>query len=177
MRDDHIISMLEKGPLGGLSESELAAIESHAEVCARCGQAYRAAQVSTLLLAERAAQRVDPPLFFQTRVLAAIRQTKPGAEMSALERLWRTSSWLLSSMAALVVLLAAVSLFTPTSQPLNMTAGAGFGTVQEMGYEASELDFLLADAAAIPASEEMTYGQVLSTLYEAGGEDGGGNER
>jgi hypothetical protein len=157
MRDEHIISILESAPLSGLGESELAAVRAHTRGCAECRRAYRAAQISTLLLRERAAETFEPSPFFQTRVLAALRERQAGAELSGFRRLWKAAGALVSSMAVTVAALAALT-FIP--------AGAQIDTVsQEVAavnlYSAEDVLLEQADLA----SDQMSYEQVLTTLY------------
>ena len=77
MRDNHITEMLDNKPLASLKETELAAIRSHVAGCASCERAYEAAQLSALLIKERADEAAQSSLvanpFFQTRVMAAWR--------------------------------------------------------------------------------------------------------
>lgn len=162
MRDEHIIQMLEREPLSGLSESELAAVRAHAEGCRACGRAYEAARLSELMLRERAAERFEPSPFFQTRVMAALRERRAGRESWSLSRLWKAAGALVSSMAVTVAALAALTFLGP--DVMDSPADApGIAAVSET-YPAEEL-FLPPDEVS---ENEMTYEQVLSTIYEAG---------
>ncbi|MGA9997610.1 MAG: hypothetical protein WBP93_19500 [Pyrinomonadaceae bacterium] len=161
MRDEHIISIIENAPLSGLSESELAHIHAHAAQCAECQRAFEAAQISTLLLRERvAAETFEPSPFFQTRVMAALRERQAANETSALRRLWNATGALVSSMAATVAALAILTFFAPGSQP---TSGPQETASAYNSYSAEEVLF---DQSNAPA-DQMSYGQVLSTLYES----------
>ena len=159
MRDEHIIHMIENAPLSGLSADELANISAHAQQCAECGRAFEAAQISQLLLRERVAETIEPSPFFQTRVLAALRERQSANEVSALRRLWNATGALVSSMAATVAALAILTVFAPGTQPTSAQ--------QEMAsvnsYSAEEVIFDQDESAA----NQMSYGQVLSTLYES----------
>ena len=160
MRDEHIISIIENAPLSDLSESELANVRAHADQCAECRRAFEAAQISTLLLRERVAETIEPSPFFQTRVLAALRERQAANETSALRRLWNTAGALVSSMAATVAALAILTVFAPGSQPTSAS--------QEMAsaYNSYSAEEVLFDQNELPA-DQMSYGQVLSTLYES----------
>ncbi len=160
MRDEHIISLIENAPLSGLSESELASIRAHAVECAECRRAFEAAQVSTLLLKERVAETIEPPPFFQTRVLAALRERQAANETSALRRLWNATGALVSSMAATVAALAILTVFAPGSQP---TSGLQEVASAYNSYSAEEVIFDQSDLLA----EQMSDEQVLATLYES----------
>lgn len=160
MKDEHIISMIENTPLSGLSESEMSNIRAHAAQCRECLRALEAAQISTLLLRERVAETVEPSPFFQTRVLAALRERQAANETSALRRLWNATGALVSSMAATVAALAILTVFAPGSQPTTDT--------QEVAsaYNSYSAEEVIFDQSELPA-DQMSYGQVLSTLYES----------
>jgi hypothetical protein len=160
MKDEHIISMIENAPLAGLSEGERALIRAHTGQCAECLRAFEAAQISTLLLRERVAEAVEPSPFFQTRVLAALRERQAAAETSALRRLWNATGALVSSMAATVAALAILTFFAPG--PTTTTGSLELASADN-SYSAEEVLF---DQGELP-SDTMSYGQVLSTLYES----------
>ena len=96
MRDEHVKGILDAAPLAQLGEGELAAVRAHTARCAECLRAYEAARSSSLLLKERAAAEVEMPPFFQTRVLAALRERRATEEAPALSRLWRAAGALWS---------------------------------------------------------------------------------
>ena len=73
MKESHIVNLLESRSVASLSVAELEMVEVHTAGCSECLVAYRAAQASLSLLQERAAVVVEPPPFFETRVMAAIR--------------------------------------------------------------------------------------------------------
>jgi anti-sigma-K factor RskA len=160
MRDEHIISIIENAPLSSLSESEWENIRSHADQCPRCRRAFEAAQITLLLLKERAAETIEPSPFFQTRVLAALRERQAANETSALKRLWNATGALVSSMAAMVAALAILTVFAPGSQP---TPGSQQVASAYNSYSAEEVLFDQSDVNA----DQMSYGQVLSTLYDS----------
>jgi hypothetical protein len=156
MKETHIIDILDNSPLASLTETELLKVRSHAESCVACRRAYEAAQLSTLLIKERAAESIEPSPFFQTRVLAALREQQAGNSVFVLSRLWKSAGALVSSMALTTAALAALSFLAPS---------AGTGRSQE------------TTAALIPYSAEtvvlnqdqsddqMTDEQVLSAIY------------
>ncbi|HEV2863830.1 MAG TPA: hypothetical protein VGX48_22735 [Pyrinomonadaceae bacterium] len=162
MRDEHIIEMLERGPLSELDEGELAAVRAHGARCEACARAYEAARLSALMLRERAAERFEPSPFFQTRVMAALRERRAGKESWSLARLWRAAGALVSSMALTVAALAALTFLGPAAADAPSDA-PDIAAVSET-YPAEEL-LLQPDEVS---ENEMTYEQVLSTIYEAG---------
>ncbi|HLL77430.1 MAG TPA: hypothetical protein VK421_19400 [Pyrinomonadaceae bacterium] len=163
MRDGHVIEILESGPFGALDEAKLAEVRAHAESCAGCRRAYEAARVSSLLLRERAEREFEPPPFFQTRVLAALRERQAEQDW-ALPRLWKAAGALFASMVATVATLGALTFLAPG--PTQPEAVAEEVTAEET-YSAEES--ILAQGGG--ADEEMTYDQVLAAVYESS--DGG----
>jgi hypothetical protein len=157
MRDEHIIELIERAPLAGLNESELARIRAHTENCTECLRAVEAAHISALLLRERAGLVFEPSPFFQTRVLAALRERQAATESFSFKRLWRATGALVSSMAASVAALALLTVFAPGSQP---TAGPP-QQVASNAYSAERVNFEQDESP----EEQMSYEQVLTTLY------------
>lgn len=160
MRDEHITGILEGAPLGALSEGELGRVRAHAARCEECARAFAAARVSAQMLAARAAETFEPSPFFQTRVLAALRERQAG-QAWALPRLWKAAGALFASMLATVAALGALAFLAPGLPPPEPDE-----SVAEVSVEES----ILAQGGA--TDEEMTYDQVLSVVYEP--EDGGG---
>jgi hypothetical protein len=162
MRDEHIINIIENAPPSGLSEGELANIRAHTGQCAECRRAFEAAYISQLLLRERVSETVEPSPFFQTRVLAALRERQAASEVSAFRRLWNATGALVSSMAVTVAALAVFTVFAPGTQSPSGTQEVAS---VDNSYSAEEVLFDPGDATAAAAVEQMSYGQVLSTLY------------
>jgi anti-sigma-K factor RskA len=152
MKDEHIIEVLEQTPLAMLSEREVAVVRTHARACQPCHEAYEAALLSTLLLKERAAQTVEPSHFFQTRVLAAMRERQTG---NSFWRMWKSAGALVSAMAVTVVALATLTFVTPAE------TGTDLQQLATNAYSAEELILGQEDLQ----QEQMSYEQVLSTIY------------
>ena len=74
MKDKHITEVLDNAALATLSPSELEEIRAHAQDCKPCGSAFAAAQLTALVMKERAQVVIEPSPFFQTRVIAALRE-------------------------------------------------------------------------------------------------------
>lgn len=163
MRDAHVLDILESDSFSSLGESELAAVRTHAAVCPDCARAYRAARVSHLLLKERSAETIEPPPFFQTRVLQALRERRSANEIWSFGRLWKVSGALVSSMAVAVVLLASLTLLAPATQ----TTDASQELASSSNSYTAETLVLAPDELV---GEELTDAQVLTTIY-ASGED------
>lgn len=160
MRDQHIIGTLEAGPLARLSEGELAAVREHADACEGCRRAFEAARVASALLRERAAETFEPSPFFQTRVLAALRERRAEEEAPALRRLWRAAGALVSSMAAAVALLAVFTVAAPN---------LGLAPAEDEQVATAAPDFYSTEAAlfgpAETADAEVDYDQVFRAVY------------
>lgn len=157
MRDEHIKELLDRAPLSRLGEGELAEVRAHAERCAECLRAYEAARVSSLLVKERvaAAESFEMPPFFQTRVLAALRERRATEEAPAFRRLWRAAGALVSSMAVTVAALVLLTFTVPA--PTTQEAA------DLMPDEAAL--FVAQDDGA--AEEDIDYEQVLTNIYGA----------
>jgi len=156
MRDEHIISLIENTSLASLSENDLTMIRAHAKDCSNCFRAFEAAQVSLRLLKERAAVQAasdfGPSPFFHTRVLATLRERQAVNDSWAFGRLWRAAGALASSMVVTVATLAFLTFVIPDTQ---------LATVSQAGPSAEEV---ILDQAQ---SEEVSEGQVLTTIYGA----------
>ena len=160
MKDKHITQILESTPLADLSEAELATVRMHAAHCAACKHAYDAAHVSAALLRARAAEAFEPSPFFQTRVLAALRERPSAQPTSVFVRMWKASGALVASMAATVATLAVLTFLSPGVPPAV--------TSQEYATTSSSYS---ADEVLLNRNEltndRMTDEQVLTTLYES----------
>src|SRR6185295_824867 len=150
----HIISLIDNTPLASLSENDLNAIRAHTKDCSGCFEAFQAAQVSRILLAERAAVEFEPSPFFHTRVLATLRERQAANDSWAFARLWRTAGALASSMAATVAMLAFLTFVIPDSTQVAT------GSQVSSGYSAEEV---ILDQT--PPSDEASENQLLNTIY------------
>jgi hypothetical protein len=151
MSDEHIIEMLESKPLAGLSERDLSIVRSHTRVCSACESAYQAALLSTSLIKDRVRAKIEPPPFFQTKVLAALRERQAVENVPAWVRLWKMAGALVSSMAVTTAALAALSFVMPTS--------SSPGNEQTAAASAEAIIFDQAN------DDPLSYEQVLSTIY------------
>ena len=159
MREGHIKDTLDRTPLAALGEEELAAIRSHAEACGECARAYAAARAAASLLEARASEAFEPSPFFQTRVLAALRERQAAGEAWSLGRLWKAAGLLVSSMAATVAVLLALTFVGPQQATPQQIASADTPTAEDVIF----------DQGAV-SGEQVSYDQVLNTLY--GADDG-----
>ena len=117
MKDRHILEILDEKKFAELNNDELTIFQAHSAGCADCRQALEAARISSALLNVRARlETVEPPAFFQSKVLTAIREKqnlrKP---IAAFRRWWQASYALVCSMLFIVVTLAALTFLAPKS--------------------------------------------------------------
>ena len=159
MRDEHVKRLLDEAPLSSLGKAELAAVRAHAEVCEDCRRAVAAAQLSSLMLKARTREAFEPSPFFQTRVLAALRERRGAEEGWTLARLWRSAGLLVSSMAATTAALAVFTFAAPSEQTTAHELASG------NSYPAESVIFDEAGA------EQMTYDHVFTSLYGSEGEE------
>jgi hypothetical protein len=151
MKVEHIVEILDSTPLASLTQEQLTIVKAHCKGCSDCADAYRATMLSSVVLKERVQTIVEPSPFFQTRVLAALREQQ-AENTHVFARLWKSAGALVSSMAVTTAALAALSFVVPapaTSTP-EQTATA---------YSAESV--LLEQAS----DEQLSYEQVLSAIY------------
>jgi anti-sigma-K factor RskA len=149
----HITEILDRASIAALSESELNEVRAHALECLSCRDAYEAARLSAVVLTNRAQATIEPSPFFQTRVMAALREQQAVESVPAMLRLWRSAKAIVSTMAVTTAALAVVSFMQPsqTTPAPDQTASA---------YSAYSV---IMDQ---DADDQMSYEQVLSTIYD-----------
>jgi hypothetical protein len=150
MKDKHITGILDKAPLASLSEHDLRTVRAHVSECIVCHQAYRTAQLSELLVKDRAAEEIEPSPFFQTRVMAAWREQQASVGVPAFWRLWKSAGALVSSLALTTVALAALTFTIPEATQTSEEAGTA---VESMVLDGAETE------------EALTEEQMLSAMY------------
>lgn len=164
MSDTHIIRTLEEMPFNSLSGDDIASIESHIAICDDCKSAYEAARVAASLVQARAAETVEVGPFFQTRVLAVIREGHLSPEEAPLVRMWRAAGAPVSAIAVVLLILVGMTIFSnnPESQTeLTMAASQNLYSPEYVMLERSDSD-----------DDELANDQVVSTIYDL--EDGDG---
>ena len=166
MKENHIVNLLEERPLGNLSVAELEMVKTHTAACSECLRAYEAAQASLRLLQERASVVVEPPPFFQTKVMAAIREQRLAPKRLGFLNVWQTARPIVASMGAFVAMLLALTLFNTFEPP---TEPSDLASVND-----SVPEWVVVDSDDV--GDEMTYSEALTVLYdptmEAGDADG-----
>src|SRR5215218_8621326 len=114
MKEKCITEILDNAPIANLSENELNEIRTHAQGCESYRGAYEAARLSALVLKRRAQVANEPSPFFQTRVMAALREQQAVESVPAMWRLWRSAKAVVSAMAVTTAALAVVSFMQPS---------------------------------------------------------------
>lgn len=152
MNDKHITEVLDNTALAALSPSELEEIRAHVRDCEPCNDAFAAAQLSALVIKERAEAVIEPSPFFQTRVMAAIREQQAAESVPAFWRLWKSARGLVSSMALTTAALAALSFVvaSPATSTPDQTTAALTAESVILGQDA----------------DDLTYEQVMNAIYE-----------
>ena len=153
MKDKHIIEVLDNSSILSLSGRELSEVQAHVRDCVSCREAYEAARLSAVVLQSRAQATIEPSPFFQTRVMAAWREQQAVESVPAMWRLWGSAKALVSSMAVTTAALAVLSFMMP--------APATPATDQAVSVLSAE-SVIMGQAS----DEQMTYEQVLNTIYE-----------
>ena len=153
MKDRHITEILDKASITTLSESELNEVRAHVLECMSCRDAYEAARLSAVVLKSRAEVVIEPSPFFQTRVMAALREQQAVESVPAMLRLWRSAKAIVSTMAVTTAALAFVSFMQPsqTAPATDQTASAysAYSVIMDQNTD-----------------DQMSYEQVLSTIYD-----------
>jgi len=153
MKDKHITEILDNASIAALSESDLNEVRAHVLECMACRDAYEAARLSAVVMKSRAEAVIEPSPFFQTRVMAALREQQAVESVPAMLRLWRSAKVLVSTMAVTTAALAVVSFI----QPAQTT------TAPEQTASSYSAYSVIMDQ---DADDQMSYEQVLSTIYE-----------
>ncbi|HEV8486177.1 MAG TPA: hypothetical protein VGV87_21725 [Blastocatellia bacterium] len=161
MRETHIIRMLEEKPIGGLSEGEIANAESHVARCSECKRAYDAARISAALILARASEATEVGPFFQTRVMAALRERHLSPEVPALVRMWRAAGTLASTMTALLVILVTLTVLDSRMQSPPVTPSQNIYSPEYVVFEQGDLD-----------DDNLAYDELIATMYEPEDENG-----
>ena len=118
----------------------------------RVSSAYEAAQLSEVILRSRAQVTFEPSPFFQTRVMAALREQNAVESVPAMLRLWKSARALVSSMAVTTAALAVLSFVLPapiTSVVETASVDSAESVILDQGND-----------------DQMTYAQVLSAIYD-----------
>ena len=150
MKEKHITEVLDNASIANLSEFELNEVRIHVKSCASCRNAYEAARLSAVVIKSRAQVTIEPSPFFQTRVLAALREQQAVDSVPAMFRLWKSARALVSSMAVTTAALAVLSFVLP-----------GPAVADDQTVSAYSVESVLMEQGG----DELSYEQVLSAIY------------
>ena len=149
MKSKHITKILDETAFKDLSRGEIAEINAHAENCPRCQKAFQAARMSSSLLENRAAEVFEPPPFFETRVLAALREKQIVAKpIAAFWRWWKASSVVVFPILLVVITLMALTIFSP-QPPLQATAATDDVSTEQIIFQGNDFNQTLTTAQAL----------------------------
>jgi hypothetical protein len=152
MKDKHIIEVLDNASIADLSGGELSEVQIHVRDCVSCRDAYEAAQLSSVILQSRAQVTIEPSPFFQTRVMAALRERNAVESVPAMLWLWKSARALVSSMAVTTAALAVLSFVLPA--PVTI------------GIETASVDAAESVIFDQGSDEQLSYAQILSEIYD-----------
>ena len=152
MKDTHIIELIDNVSVASLSQTELDEVRAHARECDSCDAAFAAAQLSALVIKERAEVKIEPSPFFHTKVLAAVREQQALESVPAFVRLWNSARAVVSSMAVATIALAALTFVVP--EPAT--------ALQEQTASVDAAESVIFDQG----DDQLSYEQVLAAIYE-----------
>lgn len=151
MKDKHIIEVIDNVALASLSQIELEEVKGHTSECATCRTAFEAAQLSAVVLQQRAQVKIEPSPFFHTKVLAALRERQTVESAPAFVRLWKSASALVSSMALATMALAVLTFVIPDPATAVTEQVASVDAAEAVIFDQLE--------------DQLTYEQVIATIY------------
>jgi hypothetical protein len=158
MKNEHITDLLDRETVSRLSSDELSAVHAHIAACAGCKLALDAASTSEVMLRTRAAQVVEPPQFFSTRVMAAVRERRLESDQLSIWGLWRAARGLITGMAALVIVLGGFTI----ADTLNQSDSSNVSLSSSNSYSAERV--LFQDSYQ-NVNYDPTNGQVYQTVF------------
>jgi hypothetical protein len=152
MKDKHIIEVIDSVALASLSPIELDEVNLHTRDCASCRTAFEAAQLSALVIKERAQVKIEPSPFFHTKVLAALREQQAVESVPAFLRLWKSANALVSSMVLATIFLGALTFVFPDQATALNEQTASLDAAESVIFDQGD--------------EQLSYEQVLATIYD-----------
>ncbi|HEX8267115.1 MAG TPA: hypothetical protein VF596_17065 [Pyrinomonadaceae bacterium] len=149
MKSKHITKILNETAFNDLSRAEIAEINAHADDCPRCRKAFQAARMSSALLENRVSEVFEPSPFFETRVLAALREKQIVAKpIAAFWRWWKASSVVVFPILLVVITLMALTIFSP-QPPLQATAASDDFSTEQIIFQGNDFNQTLTTAQAM----------------------------
>ncbi len=159
MKNEHILDILDDKAFSDLSAEQLKIIDAHASQCNACGQAFAAAEVSSILLRADAFETFTAPPFFAARVMANLREKQIAANpFAAVERMWNASKTLIGAMTLTVLVLVVLTVFAT-----NLDNAPNADTAFAFDNYSTEMVILNEKTAA----KEPTTEQIFQVVYGA----------
>lgn len=156
MKSKHITKILDDTKFADLSAAQRAEINAHAAECNGCRRAFQTAQIASVLLKSRAVETFVPSPFFETRVLAALREKQIISNpVAAFWRWWQASSAVVFLMLFSVGVLLALTFLAP-QKSLDFQESATI-----LGEFPAERVIFRDELRG-----EITNGQALQIIYE-----------
>ncbi len=115
MKETHILEILDQKGFAEIKGDELGSVQAHCAGCSNCRRAFEAARISAVLLNARLeVAPVAPSVFFQSKVLSALREKQQLlSPIAAFRRWWQASYSLVCSMMFFVITLALLTILAP----------------------------------------------------------------
>jgi anti-sigma-K factor RskA len=157
MKEQHIIEVIDSVALASLTQIQVDEVKVHTRECASCRTAFEAAQLSAQVIRQRAQMKIEPSPFFHTKVMAAWKEKQAVESVPAFLRLWKSASAVVSTMALATVVLAVMTFVYP--DPAT-------AVTEQQVAAADSAEAVIFDQR----DEQLTYEQVLSTIYDEGDE-------
>ncbi|MBA2621253.1 MAG: hypothetical protein H0U87_08640 [Acidobacteria bacterium] len=163
MKNQHILDLIDSKAFADLSADERSTVKTHSAACESCARAVQATRISSVLLrADTFENFAAPPAFFQTKVLANLRQKQARVKpLAAFWKMWTASKTLVATMGATVAVLILLTVFAPQfNQNQSDTASATSEVFDDYSTEMVILN------EKIPA-REPTNDQIFQVVYAA----------
>ncbi|MDQ4122437.1 MAG: hypothetical protein M3209_13440 [Acidobacteriota bacterium] len=153
MKSKHITTILDETPFKDLTAAQIGEINAHSETCSSCRTAFQAARLSSVLLQNRTTEVFEPSPFFESKILAALREKQIVAKpIAAFWGWWKASSMVIFPILLVVITLMALTIFAPQQQ-----------------IQATIADDLAPEQIIFQGNDfnrELTTSQALQIIYE-----------
>jgi hypothetical protein len=151
---EHIIENLDSRPFAEFGAGELAQMREHGAGCGTCETAFQSARRNAAILKFEAAHTIDPSPFFQTKVLAAMKEKRSYRPVVDFWKMWQASGALVSVMLVMVAVLFFAGIAAPDAVGGNTGPVATADTAEAVIFEQ---DKTLSD---------ITSEQIFQEIYE-----------
>ncbi len=158
MTSRHITEILDAKNFDALASEELKQISVHAEICADCRKAFRAARMSAAVLKKAAENAPAPNAFFHAKVANARRERQIGdGAKFAFRRWWQASATMILAMISIAAILISVSAIAPRFYSAKIRT-------QTSNYKLYSTDAIILEQSA---SNDLTNEQALEALDDS----------